>query len=182
MINKIVFLVVLILSVGACASFEFSNELKHIDVLKQELDSLENVYNSINGELARDRAQLINNNLSYVQRHWRDSMDVEIAAIMSQYRMMRKPLNIFHAEFSRAGEEIKLSHEQLTNLHSDLTNGLMDKEKATKSLEDETEAMAVLHASVLKMYTFQTEVEGKFVGIHSKVDSILVEMKRNGMR
>lgn len=182
MMNRIVFLVVLTLSVGACASLEFSEELKHVEILEHELDSLENVYSSIDGELARDRAQLINNNLTYVQRHWRDSMDVETAAIMSQYRMMRKPMNIFFAEYQRAGEEIKLSHEQLSNLRSDLKNGLMDKEKAIKSLEDETEAMAVLHASILKMYTFQTEVEGKFVGVNNKVDSILVEMKRNGMR
>ena len=115
--------------------------------------------------------------LLFVQEHYRDTMDKERAVAMSEYYNLKKGFNHFSEKEQEFRKEIAFSREQLDNMITDLENSNMEIDSFNKYYEMEMEAILDINKRVQDATNILTSAFSKYDKIHEDIDAFVIDLR-----
>jgi len=181
--KKIVALFIGLTIIGlGCESTNFSEEIKTIDSLLVELDTIDLMQRRVDTTGFSQSSQTFTENITYVQRTFtdrEDTMSKDIAVLMSDYRSLKKPSKGFLGKYQRTREEITFAKNQLADLRHDLQNNLLDSNLVDKMLEDEIKAVDDIKNSVENLQISSDFTRSKREELEPRIDSLIQVLKQD---
>ncbi|MGB6035468.1 MAG: hypothetical protein WBG42_04315 [Cryomorphaceae bacterium] len=180
--RAIALIFVLAFIASSCEQTHFKREIGKIDSLLVKLDTVELTYRRIDTAGAADLNRKFSENLSFVQQAYinaKDTMPKDVALLMSDYRTLKKPAKGFIGDYQKAGEELKFSKNQLTDLKHDLQNNLLDSILVHDMLEDEMKAVESVGNSVQSLKLSREFTRAKRGEIEPRIDSLIQVLKQD---
>ncbi len=106
-----------------------------------------------------------------------DTMQREVAMIMSEYRELKKPLQNFTKEYYRVEAELVFTKNQLGSLRHDLSNNLLDTNIVKRVFIEEKLAAEKIMYDKQALETSNMVSKRKLVVIEPKMDSLITALK-----
>jgi len=179
---KYLFFLIAIVSISAC-SLEASKELSEIKQMFVKLDSVKNIYTSIDWKYYKDLNDKMNENMKFIS----DNIDAVTAAdkdflkYVGPYSSANKILNrAFKKKTKKINFEIDFSSIQLKNLSHDIKKQLItNTDSLSFYIHQEEEALNKLLDNVIDISNSLETQKRAYEKTHSKVDSLIAIIKQN---
>ncbi|MFT5595879.1 MAG: hypothetical protein ACI8QH_000667 [Flammeovirgaceae bacterium] len=165
-----------------CEQTNFDNEIVTIDSLMVRLDTLDLMHKKVDTTDFSKLSQKFTENISFVQAAYtssKDTMPQDVALLMSDYRMLKKPSKGLKDNYQRTLEEINFSKNQLTDLKHDLQNNLLDSILVQDMLTDERKALGVVENSVQDLKLSSEFTRTKRAELEPRIDSLIQALKKD---
>jgi hypothetical protein len=157
-----------------CEQTNFDNEIVTIDSLMVRLDTLDLMHKKVDTTDFSKLSQKFTENISFVQAAYtssKDTMPQDVALLMSDYRMLKKPSKGLKDNYQRTLEEINLKH--------DLQNNLLDSILVQDMLTDERKALGVVENSVQDLKLSSEFTRTKRAELEPRIDSLIQALKKD---
>jgi len=120
--------------------------------------------------------------LSHIQKNYRDTMSQEFALFLGAYKHTYRNMEKLMNKAGKTQKEVEISIAQLKNLKADLENGLLDKDLAQKYVQKEDSIVNYLSGKTAEWPKASERYIQEYHSSVAQVDSVLEYMKINGMR
>jgi len=154
---KIFFLLAIVTTIGfgytRCNPHDYSKEIGQVDSLLAVAVEMHQFMINIDSADVVEKIEIVNADFKFVKDSLRGDFILQSSAYLAQLKIVKKMSDGFLSEYETIKKESGYSIDQLTNLKKDLQNGSLDSEDATKYLNDESKALAILdkHFQKLKL-------------------------------
>lgn len=162
--------------ITSCQQTNFQKEIVTIDSLLVKLDTIDLMHRRIDTTDFSKLGQRFSENLSYIQEVYtsrEDTMPKDVALLMSDYRVLKKPSKGLSGNYQRTNEELKFSKSQLADLKHDLQNNLLDSILVQDMLQDEREAVEAIENSVQELKLSSEFTKTKRAELEPRIDSLI---------
>lgn len=179
---KHIILFVIVGTLVACSTSPYTGEIATVDSLRHEIELAELRLDSVNNEQLSELAGNAQSQLAYIQKHFTDTMDKNLALMLGDYKRAYRDMEKLIRKVDRTEEELEESEEQLENLKADLENNLLNPSEVDSFLRVEHKIASKLVISTKKWPSANDAYIANYNRFYPKVDSLIDAMKRNGMR
>jgi len=165
-----------------CYQVHFEKEDDAVDSLIAKLETVNLMYQKIDTTGIADLSQKFSENLAFVQHAYinrEDTMSQDVALLMSDYRILKKPAKSFSGNYQRASEELQFSKNQLLDLKHDLQNNLLDSNLVQDILQDERSAVSKLENSIQDLKLSSEFTKKKRAELEPRIDSLIQVLKND---
>jgi len=173
---------VLAFMASSCERTHYKQEIVTIDSLQVRLDTVALMFRRIDTAGISDLSQKFSENLGFVQQAYikkKDTIPKDVALLMSDYRTLKKPATGFYGNYQKAGEELKFSKRQLSDLKHDLQNNLLDSILVQEMLQGEMKAVGSVENSVQDLKLSSEFTKAKRAKIEPRIDSLIQVLKKD---
>lgn len=180
--RELALIILLALMVSGCEQTHYGKEIATIDSLLVELDTVDLMYRRIDTAGMADMSRKFSENLGFVQQAYinrKDTMSQDVALLMSDYRILKKPAKGFKGKYQKAGQELEFTKNQLADLRHDLQNNLLDSNLVEDMLQDELKAVGMLENSVEALKLSTKFTKEKQADIEPRIDSLIQVLKQD---
>ena len=168
--------------VPSCTS-NHPEEIQRIETMMQELNTAQHHIDSIDVEVLTSRYKASEAQILFLNKNYKsDTISRETALMLGNYRSNYKSLKKLKKLYDKLSYEITFTEKQLENLKTDLKNDKLTDEMIVEYFESEEKAMDFINKKSSSLYTRQSSAIRTNKGIKPKIDSIISEMNRNGIR
>ena len=178
--NGITFVLLMLLVFTSCKQTSYKAEITTIDSLLVELDTLDLIHRRIDTTDFATFRKTFTDNISYVQQAYtegKDTMPKNVAMLMSEYRVLKKPAKGLHKKYTKTAEELKFAKRQLADLRHDLQNNLLDSVFVEEMLIEERQAVKSVSSSLEELKISSDFIEKKREELEPRIDSLIQVIK-----
>lgn len=130
---------------SACGGNQFADKIKTLDSLSIEVERLIDSIQMTDTASYKNAHHSIEKNLKLIRNKLKDTVTMEEARILSDYKMIRKSLGNYTDKIKAIHQELLYTQKQLNNLSKDLSLGYIEASKAEEYYSIEvTSTQAVL--------------------------------------
>lgn len=127
---------------SACTNADkYAAELKELDSLSLLLDSAVIEFEAIDTVKIQKSINELTVNLDFIEKNNRDTVSRETAFLLSDYSLLRTPLQKLYKAYVKNAKELKLSQEQVKNLIHDIKVNKVEESKIATYVLDERSAI-----------------------------------------
>lgn len=179
---KTFFLAFAVVAFAACSNNPFSKEIEQVEALETDLSVAQAKIDSIDFDNLTELSTKASEQLSYIQKNYRDTLSKDLASMLgfykSTYRNMQKLMN----RVRKTDEELQNSKTQLNNLKADLSNQLIPADSVSFYIKEEAEVAQEIKNATNEWPAAQARYISNYDDLYPRIDSILQEMNKNGIR
>lgn len=140
-----IFIFSICLLLSSCGSNQFADKIQALDSLSVEVERLIDSIEVADTATFKNAHKSVENNLKLIQNELRDTVTMEEARFLSDYKMIRKSLGNYTDKIKAIYQELIFTQKQLNNLSKDLSRGYIEASKADEYFSIEvTSTQAVL--------------------------------------
>jgi len=165
--SKIIFIIPLILILTRCST-PYQGEVAQIDSLLVLMDSAKSVVYKIDTGLMFQRTIQMQNNLAKLSSLV-DTLPKKYLLDINNYSMYYKAYRTWSSRIGTLYEEVEVIPMQLTNLRTDLSKNLIEKEKVAEHLKNETEMARLIIESVKRLDVGLKKINQPYIDTEEKV-------------
>ena len=171
-------------AIYGCNTGEMQQELNEVDSLYQEVERITVNLENYDAEMLAKKSKEAKDQLDFISKKWprQDSLNRATAAFLGDYKANKKALGFFAEQIERMERECEYSLKQLDGLRNDIVNGVHTKEDLTTYLEDEKRATSVLMEGDSTLAVKYDKIIKRHNGLKTKVDSVILDMNKRGIR
>lgn len=118
-------------------STKYAAEIKQLDSVLASVDSALIKFNSIDTTAMAEQLKEIKQDLKTCEENIKDTLTIEIAALLSEYRSSAKPFKTILERHAAYKNDLSKSKQQLEHLIHDLKIDKVDASKAASYIQDE---------------------------------------------
>ena len=171
------FFLILALLLGSCKDAEKEAYLAEIDQMNNQLDSLWSEIEQNNIDSLRGVTSTIDRVIANVQKNYfPDSIDLEIAGMMNQYKGIKKTLERNSGNLAKAKAAIPEIKETLGHLKHDIVNGAGNRELYAENVEYERGKVNQVDELLSFYFKARDTNLSTFQEIHPKVEAFANEL------
>lgn len=180
-IKTVIGFLLIISTIYGCKNHEVEKKITELDSTFHQLDSTGKIYLSIDGNKFDSVYLHITNNVSYLQKNYKDTMTTEMLSSVSEYNSIRNVIEVYKNNETTTLNGLKNSKEQISNLLHDLKNSLIKEEQTIKLIEKETTAAIKIIQSIAITDSILKESIKKFDELNPKIQDLITitEEKQN---
>ena len=136
---------------------EADPRLQKLDALDAKLAKVDSLYQPVDADTARIRAYFNNavKSLKFVQNNYTDTMPLDLAVFLSDYRADRKLLGWTAKTAHSCAVDMTYARKQIANLRTDIENNKLDDSKFEEYYATEA-------GSIEELLTLVTDLNGKW--------------------
>jgi ElaB/YqjD/DUF883 family membrane-anchored ribosome-binding protein/regulator of replication initiation timing len=123
--------------ISSCTSKADEAKIQSIDTLLKTLNDAEEMLLSVDAQKVDKKLAEINETADFLNTHLRDTIDKETAIEVSEYLRYKKALRFYKENYPEFIEAVNTSRKQLSDLKTDVENGVLDNEKFNEYYNNE---------------------------------------------
>lgn len=175
----IAFLIVLMLGTVSCDPAEkYKSQISEIDSCLVLLDSMEAQYSGIEFDSLKMMVHHVVANEDSIHKYYNpDTLSLDIGIKMNESKGVRKKLRDVEVQRSSFDKEFPATRKQLTNLKTDITNGVLSEEKVKQYVKEEKDAFNKLNLAFKKFYTMQEAQKAYYYSAVPVIDEFIEQIK-----
>lgn len=155
---------------------KYAEELKDIDSYTNKLDSIEIILNGIEFDSLVYMQETAHTNEKLMKRFYvNDTIDESFAQKLAYIKSVRKILSDVKDEQHRMFAELKALKVQLSNLKTDILNGLYNKEQIVNYLNKEKKDVDMLNKMVVDFNKMQSIEKNYFYYATPDIETYLTK-------
>ncbi|NND77581.1 MAG: hypothetical protein HKN39_05310 [Flavobacteriales bacterium] len=138
---------VLLLALSSCSEHPFANEMKEVERLQVQTDSIDAIFKTLDVEDATLKAMQVKEDVEELKmyvRNYPDAMTTEIGTLLDDLKAAGKTYGSIEKNHGKLREELFTTKKQLRNLKKDLKDNLLDPKVATEYISSEAKAVKML--------------------------------------
>lgn len=156
---------------------KFADEISDIDSCQAVLDSVDNLYQSINFDSLEYMVNhVLENEAKFKKYYSSDTVDMTLGSYMNSCKGVRKSLKDIRGFEMSFKNEIAILDSQFTNLKTDILNDLYSKDEIKTYLDEEKLALQKFCNSFDGFYVNQKEQAAVFYLASPYVDAYVANM------
>lgn len=144
----------ILLNLNSCTEHPYSSEIKQVAALQSQLDSLNDVFRTLDLEDAVLKGIQIKEDAEELKmyiRNYPEAMTTEIGTLIDDLKAAGKTYGTIEKGHSQLREDLFTSKKQLKNLKADLQKNILVREKVQDYMISEKKSMKVLVKNVGQM-------------------------------
>ncbi len=167
-----------------CNTGEMQQELNEVDSLYQEVERITMNLANYDADVLVKKSKEAKEQLDFISKKWprEDSLSRATAAFLGDYKANKKALGFFAEQIERMERECEYSLKQLDGLRNDIVNDIHTPEELANYLEDEKNATDVLMKGDSTLTLKYDKIIKRHNGLKTKVDSVILDMNKRGIR
>ncbi|MDX1651262.1 MAG: hypothetical protein R3277_02145 [Brumimicrobium sp.] len=172
------FIAVITLLLWSCQDKEKEKYLQEVEGMEQRLDSLKTVALEKRVDTIPQVVLSVRNTISKVKdNYYADTIDMQIAQMMNQYKDIRKILSSNTGNYAKVNTTIPEVEQKLKDLEHDIEKGVGDREKYQEYINFEKKKIEEIE-SVLNYYIETNEKYlNKYDSLHPIVLNFIEDLK-----
>lgn len=157
---------------------KFASRIAELDSLSLQLHTARDLYNTIDSAGAKLIFDEVNKTLGKVNELVKDTLTREQAMLISQYRMIKKPLKEYLQRLPVTQKEIAVTAKQLKDLSHDLSKGLIPEKDADLHVKKESELARLLINTLNMSHESVGMCREQFNALNPRMDSLVKAMEQ----
>lgn len=164
-------------------STKHPEKVAQIDAMIVDLEQAQKCVDSINIELVSQLYKASDKQIQFLQKNYKnDTISRQTALMLGDFRTSYKSLKKLKKMHGRLTKEIEFTESQLMNLKTDIESNLLTDEKIQEHFESEGKAMDFIRSNSTKLTYWQKRAISLNNATKPKIDSLVLDMNRNGIR
>lgn len=165
-------------TLSACNGKVNEKHIAKVDSLSVVLDEISKGFAGIDTATVYEYNRIATDNLSFIQKNYKDTMGRELAIFLSDYRTANKVFGHITTNYTEKLDEIAYSQNQLADLMLDLKNDLVPQEQIETIFKSESKAINTLQVSLSSLISRCSSQLEKFREMNPKVEEIVNGIKQ----
>jgi len=167
----IVGLTILSLTFTSCNESKFENELKEVQEMQEVLDGVKLTYSNVDISKADNAFSTYEKNMNQISKYYHpDSIPMDVYGLIDFYKGVKKNNKSVQRDYKLIGEHIVVVEQQLSDLASDLEEGLVPEDSIVNFLKNEHNNLQIVQDNVgTLVYSYEY-----MISVH---DSVAVQMQ-----
>lgn len=175
--KKIALYIILLVSITACHDVKKQEQLKEVDSLIAQIDSIEKAYKYEHA----DSIPIIIHNITNVElriknNYKTDTIDMVLAQKMDAYKRARKQLKPMGKVLSKIIEGCKEERVALQNLKKDIENGAGERDKYAEFIAFEKGKVTQINELLEEMLATQRKSFEAYYTYHEELDQFATSL------
>lgn len=162
---------------------KFPEKVNQIDNMLSDLETAQKRVDSIDIKRVNDLYKTVNEQIHFLQKNYKnDTISRETAIMLGDYRMGYKSLQKLRKMHKKLNHEIEFTSTQLKDLKADIKNDKHTEKKVDEFIEMENKAIVFINENSAKVVKWQNDAINITKGMKPTIDSIILDMNKNGIR
>lgn len=170
---------ILAAALSSCNMRGNESQIQRVDSLKHVVENMIPAIDSIDWDLADDRAIICTENLKFIQQHYKDTISKEQMIFLSDYRDAMKTFEKLMKLRDSQQKEVEHTLDQLDKLTSDLRENLVPEGKFPNYFNQELQAVNSITHNIAHMKRAFPRASDKFERTNPGVIEIVYELRQS---
>ncbi len=177
--RKIFAIPVVIATVLGCSDHPNQKQITQVDSLMTIVTSAEKTMSDLNPDEFAKILDTVKQDVSFIQSHYPDTMDLPIALKIDYYYRTLKSVRKFKETFKSQKSELTYTNQQLSNLKQDLDNEVLKVDDFKELFPLEAQAVERHNESVSNIKVWHESIGSTYSRHKPGIDSIITYIKTN---
>lgn len=179
--KNISFLFVSFFLIISCANPTAQKQVQQVNGLIQTVDSCEKVFNQLKFEEVKSYKETAEKQLDFLEENYHDT-NFEHAKYVGVYYDNWKLMRNFGRAQGKLEKEITYTQSQLQHLKEDAKNNLFNDSTFHRNFQAEFRATLSIKETTKALVDWQERTIKRYNGMHAPIDSIILELNKQGYR